>query len=121
MIPGLDEFVTAFKNVTNGHIDLYENNSTSLKKWTSKNFDVKPIVLEMDAADREILLSVVKRAYDLVRTHHRVYSVYLLRREDYYREASIDRAKDNRIMDAVANNLNKMYDDIMTIKDQEEV
>lgn len=112
MIPGLDTFVSNFKEITQNHIDLYNNDTTQLRQWTEKDFDVSTIVAELDKVDRILLYGVVKKAYDIVRAYHRAYKIYLLGRGDYYRTAIVDRPKDSLIIDNAVNNLHKIFDDL---------
>lgn len=120
MIPGLDNFVKAYKEVAAGHRDLYENNVSILRKWTPLDFRNDSLFTELNKTDRNLLYSVVKKAYDMVKCHHRSYVIYTKTRGDYYRSAVIDRDKDAKLLDVAANNLHRLYDDMQSKLDKEE-
>ena len=90
--------------------------------WDNLNrhdFKIDALFKELDTADRNLLYSTVKKAYDIVRSYHRAYVIYSQTRGDYYRYATLDRKRDVRILDNAVNNLHRLYDDLKSQIEEE--
>ena len=109
MIENIDDFVKAYKQVNQSHIDVYLNDAQTIRRWTSLDFDVRKISAQLDKIDNLVLYSTVKKAYDTIRTYHRTYMIYLQSRDNYYDFAEYDLRKDLKIIDVIVNNLNTLY------------
>ena len=109
MIENLSEFVVKYKAIIDNQLDIYNNETQRMIKWQDLDFDVAKISEQLGSTSDFYAVSVVKKAYDVIRTYHRMFTIYSMGREDYYRFGIMEIEKDKLIIDIIVNNLQKVY------------
>lgn len=113
----LRTFVNIFKQVNDNHVSIYNGEKSKQVVWSSIDFDTDPVLAEMEQTNKLLMTGILKKGYDLVRSYERAYKMTQMTREDYFRQAVVERQKDLLIVDAIATNLGNSYEDMKNMEE----